>query len=77
MHFVGTRNHERLQQFTRFTLSIDSQHSPNNPAARIGYLQLFSDSLVQFNEDCINTISEANDFSKSEVIYKQYVYLIS
>ncbi|XP_051166225.1 spondin-1 [Leptopilina boulardi] len=63
----GTRNHERLQQFTRFTLSIDSQHLPNNPAARIGYLQLFSDSLAQFNEDCINTISESTDYSKSEI----------
>lgn len=67
IQFPGSRNHERLQQFTRFTLSIDSQHSPNNPAARIGYFQLFSDLLAQFNEDCINTISEGTDNSKSEV----------
>ncbi|XP_076619199.1 extracellular matrix protein f-spondin [Colletes latitarsis] len=63
----GSRTHERLQQFTRFTLSVHSQHSPNNPAARVGYFQLFPDSLTTFNEDCVNTISEASGLPKSEV----------
>nr|XP_033334229.1 spondin-1 isoform X2 [Megalopta genalis] len=63
----GSRTHERLQQFTRFTLSAHSQHAPNNPAARIGYFQLFPDSLTTFNEDCVNTISEASDYPKTEV----------
>lgn len=63
----GSRTHEMLQQFTRFTLSAHSQHAPNNPAARIGYFQLFPDSLTTFNEDCVNTISEASDFPKTEV----------
>lgn len=63
----GSRTHERLQQFTRFTLSVQSQHAPNNPAAKVGYYQLFSDALTTFNEDCINTISEASDFPKTEV----------
>ncbi|XP_017766480.1 PREDICTED: spondin-1 [Eufriesea mexicana] len=63
----GSRTHERLQQFTRFTLSVQSQHAPNNPAARVGYFQLFPDSLTTFNEDCVNTITEASDYPKSEV----------
>ncbi|XP_076676600.1 extracellular matrix protein f-spondin [Andrena cerasifolii] len=63
----GSRTHERLQQFTRFTLSVHSQHAPNSPAARVGYFQLFSDSLTTFNEDCVNTISEASDFPKTEI----------
>lgn len=63
----GSRTHERLQQFTRFTLSVNSQHAPNNPAVRVGYFQLFTDSLTAFNEDCINTISEATDYPKSEI----------
>ncbi|KAK2584629.1 hypothetical protein KPH14_006978 [Odynerus spinipes] len=63
----GSRTHERLQQFTRFTLSVHSQHAPNNPAVRVGYFQLFPDSLTTFNEDCINTISEATDYPKSEI----------
>lgn len=63
----GSRTHERLQQFTRFTLSVHSQHAPNSPTARVGYFQLFSDSLTTFNEDCVNTISEASDFPKTEI----------
>lgn len=63
----GTRTHERLQQFTRFTLSVHSQHAPNSPNTRVGYFQLFPDSLTAFNEDCINTISEATDFPKTEI----------
>ncbi|XP_015171826.1 PREDICTED: spondin-1 [Polistes dominula] len=63
----GSRTHERLQQFTRFTLSVHSQYAPNNPTVRVGYFQLFSDALTTFNEDCINTISEATDYPKSEI----------
>ncbi|KAG7198405.1 hypothetical protein KM043_005793 [Ampulex compressa] len=63
----GSRTHERLQQFTRFTLSVHSQHAPNSAQARVGYFQLFPDSLTAFNEDCVNTVSEATDFPKSEV----------
>ncbi|XP_076235716.1 extracellular matrix protein f-spondin isoform X2 [Calliopsis andreniformis] len=63
----GSRTHERLQQFTRFTLSAHSQHAPSNPSARVGYFQLFSDSLTAFNEDCVNTINEASDFPKTEI----------
>ncbi|CAL7936929.1 unnamed protein product [Xylocopa violacea] len=63
----GSQTHERLQQFIHFTLSVDSQHAPNNPATRVGYFQLFPDGLTTFNEECVNTISEASDYPKSEV----------
>lgn len=49
--------------------------------ARVGYFQLFPDSLTTFNEDCINTISEANDYPKPEVgdvlFYKNINFLIN
>ncbi|KYN10487.1 Spondin-1 [Trachymyrmex cornetzi] len=67
INLQGLQTHERLQQFTRFTLTVTSQHAPNNPLARVGYFQLFPDSLTTFNEDCINTISEATDYPKSEI----------
>lgn len=63
----GSQTHERLQQFTHFTLSVNSQHAPSNPTARVGYFQLFPDGLTTFNEDCVNTISEASDYPKNEV----------
>lgn len=63
----GAESQERLQQFTRFTLSVHSQHAPNSPTARVGYFQLFPDGLTTFNEDCVNTISESSDYPKNEV----------
>lgn len=34
---------------------------------RAGRFQLFSDALTQFDENCVNTVIETNDFSKTEV----------
>lgn len=34
---------------------------------RVGRFQLFDDALTEFNMDCVNTISEADDIRKSEV----------
>jgi len=48
---------------------VHSQHAPNS--AVVGYFQLFPDSLTVFNDDCINTVSEATDFPKSEVRMRQ------
>lgn len=62
----GSQTHERLQQFTRFTLTVRSLHSPTL-SHHIGYFLLFPDSLTTFDEDCVNTISEKTDFPKSEV----------
>lgn len=63
---LGSQTHERLQQFTRFTLTVRSLHSPTL-SHNVGYFQLFPDSLTTFDEDCVNTISETTDFPKSEV----------
>ncbi|KAJ8679348.1 hypothetical protein QAD02_015135 [Eretmocerus hayati] len=63
----GSNLNGREQYFTRFTLSVDSQNEPFNPAARVGFFQIFPDSLIEFNEDCVNTISEVSDLPKSEV----------
>ncbi|OXU19347.1 hypothetical protein TSAR_016796 [Trichomalopsis sarcophagae] len=64
----GPHNYESSsQEFQRFTLSVDSQHAPFNPAARVGFFQIFPDSLTEFNEDCVNTVSEVSDYPKSEV----------
>ncbi|XP_023246887.1 uncharacterized protein LOC111643379 [Copidosoma floridanum] len=62
----GPGDSERPQEFKRFTLSVDSQHAPFNPAARVGFFQIFPDSLTEFNEDCVNTVSELSDYPKSE-----------
>ncbi len=34
---------------------------------KVGRFQLFSDALSKFNEDCVNTVSEADDFPKTEI----------
>lgn len=34
---------------------------------RTGRFQLFSDALTIFDDNCVNTVIEANDFSKTEV----------
>ncbi|XP_046594734.1 spondin-1 [Neodiprion lecontei] len=63
----GSRTHAKFQQFTRFTLSVESLYLRDSPISRVGFFQLFPDSLTTFNEDCVNTISEATDYPKSEV----------
>ena len=74
MSLVGSRTHGRLQQFTRFMLGVEPiipGHSiaPGSDASpqRVGSFQLFGDSLTTFNEQCINTISEADDLPKTEI----------
>lgn len=70
----GQRTHERLQQFTHFTLTARASRGPSRKShtsiagpRRIGRFQLFSDSLTKFNENCVNTVSEADDFPKTEI----------
>ncbi|XP_011315131.1 spondin-1 [Fopius arisanus] len=63
----GYQTHERPQGFTRFRLSVDSQHSPNSQVARVGSFQLYPNGLTRFDEDCVNTVSELSDNEKPEV----------
>ncbi|KAK0080598.1 hypothetical protein PV325_013676 [Microctonus aethiopoides] len=61
------QRHDRPLQFTRFTLSVDSQDVPNSPISKVGSFQLYPISSTTFNEDCVNTVSETSDYPKSEV----------
>ncbi|XP_066583949.1 spondin-1 [Prorops nasuta] len=63
----GFQKDNRLKQFKRFTLSINSESAEHNQSGQVGYFQLVPDNLSTFNENCINTISEVNDFSKSKI----------
>ncbi|XP_011503578.1 PREDICTED: spondin-1 [Ceratosolen solmsi marchali] len=63
----GQSIYTKPKEFSRFTLSVDSEHVPFSSTANVGFFQIFSDSLVQFNENCINTVSELSYHSKSEV----------
>lgn len=74
LSLVGSRTHGRLQQFTRFMLGVEPLNPhhgvvPGSDASpqRVGSFQLFGDSLTTFNEQCINTISEADDLPKTEI----------
>lgn len=75
LFLLGSRTHLRLQQFTHFMLSVQASSTPNLNTAifsmaspkRVGRFQLFGDSLTKFNENCVNTVSEADDFPKTEI----------
>ncbi|XP_055383628.1 spondin-1 [Condylostylus longicornis] len=69
---LGSRTHNKLQQFTHFTLTAEASNgngkrgSPAGPR-RVGRFQLYADSLTKFSEKCINTITEADDLPKTEI----------
>lgn len=67
IYTISIRNNDRNKKFTRFTLSVDSQHTPNAPVSKVGSLQLYLDGLATFNEDCVNTVSESSDYPKSDI----------
>lgn len=72
---LGSRTHGNIQQFTHFTLNAQIASTASNQTAiyrmaspkKVGRFQLFSDALSKFNEDCVNTVSEADDFPKTEI----------
>lgn len=75
LFLLGSRTHTRLQQFTHFMLiakaastadKFTARYSPVSPKLS-GRFQLFGDSLAQFKEDCVNTVSEVDDFPKTEI----------
>lgn len=68
MTLVGSRTHDVVQQFTRFKITLE----PLDPAAtrtpdKQGQFQLFADTLTQFDEECTNSVLEADDLPKTEV----------
>nr|XP_016929082.1 spondin-1 [Drosophila suzukii] len=68
---LGSRTHTKIQHFTHFTIAAEAHTGARRPQAasprRVGRFQLFSDSLTQFNDRCVNTVSEADDLPKTEV----------
>lgn len=71
---MGSRTHGNLQQFTHFTLNAQTATLTHESATlrmaspkKVGRFQLFSDALTKFNEDCVNTVSEADDLAKTEI----------
>ncbi|XP_001360711.2 spondin-1 [Drosophila pseudoobscura] len=68
---LGSRTHSKVQHFTHFTITAEAQTGARRPQVasprRVGRFQLFSDSLTQFNDRCVNTVSEADDLPKTEV----------
>ncbi|KAM8712625.1 hypothetical protein ACLKA7_013027 [Drosophila subpalustris] len=68
---LGSRTHTKIQHFTHFTIAAEAHTGSRRPQVasprRVGRFQLFSDSLTQFNDRCVNTVSEADNLPKTEV----------
>ena len=72
---MGSRTHDKLQQFTHFILNAQLSSGSDIKSAtisrasprRVGRFQLFSDALTKFSEDCTNTVLQSDDLPKSEV----------
>ncbi|KAG6460169.1 hypothetical protein O3G_MSEX011826 [Manduca sexta] len=65
---VGSRTHDVVQQFVRFKITLN----PLDPAAarrpsKQGQFQLFADTLTSFDDECTNSVVEADDLPKTEV----------
>ncbi|XP_055534997.1 spondin-1 [Wyeomyia smithii] len=74
LFLVGSRTHVKLQQFTHFMLTAQaSSGTAKNSRTfiagpkRVGRFQLFSDSLTKFYDHCVNTVTQADDFPKTEI----------
>lgn len=74
LFLVGSRTHVKLQQFTHFMLTAQATSGTAKNARtfiagpkRVGRFQLFSDSLTRFYDHCVNTVTQADDFPKTEI----------
>lgn len=52
---------------TAEAINIETNRTSVAGPKRVGRFQLFGDSLTKFYENCVNTVSEADDFPKTEV----------
>lgn len=72
---VGTRSRGNSPTFSQFILNARAATTNDKTTAtyttanpkRVGRFQLFDDSLTEFNMDCVNTISAADDIAKTEI----------
>lgn len=75
LFLLGSRTHTKVQQFSHFMLIARSASTSDPKTASYrgvspiasGRFQLFGDSLATFNKECVNTVSEADDFPKTEI----------
>lgn len=72
LFLVGSRDYTQLQQFSHFMITAEAINIETNRTTvagpkRVGRFQLFGDSLTKFYANCVNTVSEADDFPKTEV----------
>ncbi|KAJ8982697.1 hypothetical protein NQ317_004504 [Molorchus minor] len=59
-----------MQNNYEFTISVESTEDKGNLSPqKVGSFQLYGDNLSKFNEECVNTISEANSLPKTEVFF--------
>lgn len=59
----------RLNRFTRFIINLEADSSQADAPQNVGNFQLYGDNTAKFNEECVNTISETNAQSKTEVFF--------
>lgn len=63
------------KEFTQFSIMAraasnaerSKAHLTTSNTRRVGRFQLFDDGLTEFNVDCVNTISQADDVPKTEI----------
>lgn len=52
---------------TAEAINVETNRTSVAGPKRVGRFQLFGDSLTKFYENCVNTVSEADDLRKTEV----------
>lgn len=70
VYLTGSKSFDGIQHFRRFIINVESRDEQGNfSPQKVGSFQLFGDGLSKFNEDCVNTLSEANDLEKTETFF--------
>ncbi|KAJ8913028.1 hypothetical protein NQ315_002043 [Exocentrus adspersus] len=70
MYLMGQRSFNKVQHFTRFTISVESVTDKENISPQsVGGFQLYGDNISKFKEECVNTISEVNALPKTEIFF--------
>jgi hypothetical protein len=52
---------------TAEAINVETNRTSVAGPKRVGRFQLFNDALTKFYENCVNTVSEADDLAKTEV----------
>jgi hypothetical protein len=61
---------------TAEAINIDTNRTTIAGPKRVGRFQLFGDSLTKFYDQCVNTVTEADDLAKTEVqVCKNFLFI--